>query len=491
MMLFRLKAEATGDRKAEATGGRAAEATGERTAEANCGFRLQPEVIAALLLVLLAVPVRGQDIVDGYASAMVDVLPDVGEMAGRQSVGEFRARLFAERRVDIGEHLRLQLAGFVDALVADRSAIGAAGTTRTAIVRPTDLYAEWQARHFDIRAGASRVVWGRLDEFQPSDVINPIDVTRFFLEGRSEARMAVGLVRGRVFLPAGVTVEGVAVPKFRRGRFDQLDEATSPFNIGVTPAGLQPLLGPVAFESEEPDVSWRHMQGGVRVTGTAGRVDLGASIYRGYEPFASYELRPFPFPTAGLSAGEPGAQADFAPAPPTLVETFPRFTMIAGDFETTRGPWGIRGEAAYFPEDTLQSIEPPAPIPARTLDSGLGVDRRAGNYRLAANVIASWRSASDIAQVAPAERSDVLIVGAVDRSFARETRSVRVLAAYNPDSDSAFVRAIGAISLKDNIWLEMSAGWLNGNDVVGARHASPLQGFSRRDFVYARLKLHF
>lgn len=48
--------------------------------------------------------------------------------------------------------------------------------------------------------------------------------------------------------------------------------------------------------------------------------------------------------------------------------------MVAGDFETTRGPWGIRGEAAYFPEDTLQLTAPLTPVPAKNLEIGAGMD---------------------------------------------------------------------------------------------------------------------
>lgn len=439
-----------------------------------------------LLLILSSTSAGAQDLVDGYASAMVDVLPDVNDASGRQAITELRTRLFAERRFDAGPHLRINLAGYVDALLADRDVLGAAGTSADVVVQPTDLYVEWRATHFDLRAGASRVVWGRLDEFQPSDIVNPTDVTRFLLEGRSEARLAVGLVRGRAFLPGGVTVEGVLVPKFRRGRFDQLDEATSPFNVGakapaICLATFPPRCTFGEVERREPDFGTRNMQGGARVTGTVGRVDVGASVYRGFEPFASYSLEPFPFPTA-----------TFAPVPPTLVETFPRFTMLAGDFETARGPWGIRGEAAYFPEDTLQSTLPVAPVPARNLEIGAGVDRRAGNYRIAANVIASRHRVDreDVTQSRitfdPAiETTSVLLVGWAERSFARETRAVRLLAAYNPDADSAFVRGLGAISLRDNVWIEMSAGWLTGSG------RDMLSQFSTRDFIYARLKLHF
>src|SRR5882762_10493523 len=48
---------------------------------------------------------------------------------------------------------------------------------------------------------------------------------------------------------------------------------------------------------------------------------------------------------------------------PTVVETFPRFTMLATDCETVRGPWGLRGEVAWFPDDTLQSFSPVTSVP--------------------------------------------------------------------------------------------------------------------------------
>src|SRR5207247_9003078 len=79
----------------------------------------------------------------------------------------------------------------------------------------------------DILAGFTRAVWGRLDEIQPSDVVNPLDLSNFFFESREAARMPVGLVRARVHLSDSTAIELVAVPRFRKGRFDRLDEPTS------------------------------------------------------------------------------------------------------------------------------------------------------------------------------------------------------------------------------------------------------------------------
>ena len=73
----------------------------------------------------------------------------------------------------------------------------------------------------------------------------------------------------------------------------------------------------------------------------------------------------------------------------------------------------------------------------------------------------------------------------MDRSFARETRSIRAFAVYNPGEDSAFARVIGTISVRDDVSLEASAG------VFAGRGSDVLARFADRDFLYARLKVFF
>jgi hypothetical protein len=137
--------------------------------------------------------------------------------------------------------------------------------------------------------------------------------------------------------------------------------------------------------------------------------------------------------------------------------------MIGGDFETARGRWGVRGEVALFPEEDA-------------VEGGIGADRRAGDYRVAANVMVT---ASD------AQGTDVVLVSSAERSFARETRRVRAFAVYDPIDDTMFARLIAAVSLRDNVWLEGSGGLFAGTatDTIGL--------LTRRDFLYARLKVFF
>jgi hypothetical protein len=404
--------------------------------------------------------------VTGHVSLLVDALPDPDPAPGDQGVAELRARVFAEHRRQFGTHLRVVLSGHVDGVVASG---GMGGSRRRGVTaRPLDLYTELTWSRVEVRAGASRVVWGRLDEFQPTDVVNPIDISRFLLEGRAEARLAVGLVRTRLFLPASTTLEVIAVPGFRAGRFDQLDEPSSPFNLGPRSRAL--------VRRDDPSFGADSLQGGARLTGTAGRIDWGATAYRG--------LRAFPVMTA---LGGPTALSF---AGPLVQESFPRFTMVGGDFETVRGAWGLRGEAAVFVDDTLQATLVPRGVEGRSVEAGVGVDRRAGEYRLAANVLVAHRtSAVDATAVSPADPSlsgtDVSLVVAADRSFARETRTLRLFAVYDPENATTFTRAIAAVNLRDNVWVEGSAGVFTGTA------PTTLGRLTNRDFVYGRLKVSF
>jgi hypothetical protein len=71
------------------------------------------------------------------------------------------------------------------------------------------------------------------------------------------------------------------------------------------------------------------------------------------------------------------------------------------------------------------------------------------------------------------------------QSANREIRVLRVFAAWNPDAASVLIRGIGPVNLRDNGWLELSGGWLRGDEV------DMLSRLSMREFAYARIKVHF
>ena len=146
---------------------------------------------------------------------------------------------------------------------------------------------------------------------------------------------------------------------------------------------------------------------------------------------------------------------------------------------------------AAFVEDELQSFRALGGVPGRSINGGIGIDRRAGDYRIAANVL--W-SRSDVDESDPrrnglpaTKKWNARIVRWFSpRPLVRAgNRTLRLFAVYDPAESTAFMRVIGSVTVRDNVWLEGSGGLFTGSslDVIGR--------LTRRDFFYARLKVFF
>jgi hypothetical protein len=451
-------------------------ATDARTAVENRRIVLRPERLLpfAAALLLIASAASGQPAPGGSVSVTSDLFPN------RSNTGELRTRVFAEKVFQPTPAVLVTVSGSADGLVGRRPP-GLAqpnATAADAVARVMDANISYRGSRFDLLAGFSRIAWGRLDELQPTDVINPLDVSRFFFESRSEARLPVALVRARAFLTEGTAIEAIYVPFFRRGRFDQLNESTSPFNIEAafapdTAACLAigcPTVLPVVVERREPARIAGNAQGGARFSTTTGRVDWSVVAYRGFEAFG--------FGVAGIS----DLSAAFLPV--DIVH--PRFTMFGADLETVRGEWGVHGEVAAFVDDNFQRPSLRV-VKGSSLDAGIGVDRKAGQYRVSATTLVHHEGYDEGLSSPPdvRGRSDVSLIVSADRTFARERYGVRTFAVYNANESSAFLRSIASAKIHDNFAIEGSTGWFigDGRDIVGR--------FADSDFAYARVKYYF
>jgi hypothetical protein len=213
----------------------------------------------------------------------------------------------------------------------------------------------------------------------------------------------------------------------------------------VLPAGVPAS----AIRRESIPAAWGNLQGGVRVSTTAGRVDMSVSAWRGFEGFGSGP-------------------------------NYPRLTMIAADAETVRGGWAIRGEVAGFVDKTLDG--PLGPVKGKAIDAGVGVDRAAGDFHVFGSLVwhREWSSLSS-----SYTRDHLNVIASLDRRFARERYLVRVFGVANPEDRSGFIRGLASWSVRDNLMLEGSGGAFigQGTDTVGR--------FAGRDFVSARMRYLF
>jgi hypothetical protein len=259
------------------------------------------------------------------------------------------------------------------------------------------------------------------------------------------------------------------VPVFRAATFDMLGQTTSPFSLAPRDVCMSQGCLPVAIATARPPVAVASGQGGARLSATTGRVDWALMAWRGFEAVPVYVA------AAPFGPGGGGVVVD---------AVHPRTTVVGGDVETVRGAWGLRGEVAWHVDDTLQVPDRFAALAARSVEGGVGVDRRAGDYRVSATVLGVARRLRR-GDVGIVDRHDLQAVMSVDRSFARETRRLRLFGVYNPGNRSAFVRGVGGVSVRDGWWIEASAGWLTG------RGADTVSRLADRDFVYLRARVYF
>jgi hypothetical protein len=431
-------------------------------------------VTAALSAVLCcAPPVTAQPTVThrGSFAAMVDAVPNV-------DATELRVRVEDTVDIEVNEAWTVRAGSWIDALAGSRRGNGAADL----VYQPGEIYGQYRHDRFDITAGFQRVVWGTLDEIQPTDVVNPLDVSRFLVDGRSDARLPVLAVRGRLFLPGDTIVDGVYVPLVRRGRYDLVDEETSPFNLLADRCRDEACAAgasSVPLVSNDPPRTLGAGSIGARVSRTVRGVDLAASVYRGWQAFPLISLSPLP------GALPPGTTDPSPSAAVALTESWSRITMVGMDAETARGALTWRAEGAFFVDTAVQAQPGTPAADGRSVQVGAGLDWTVRAWRTFGNVIGrrAWAVGSRAALVPSS--GGLQLVGGAERKFARDTRLLRGFAVVDPTEGTSFVRGLGAWNLRDNVWLEASAAWFagDGTDFLGQ--------YTARDFVSLRVRYYF
>lgn len=88
-----------------------------------------------------------------------------------------------------------------------------------------ELYFDVNAGDFDVRIGKQRLAWGKLDRFQPTDVLAPFSYIDPFLLDEAERKIGVPALQGSYYLPGSVgwleenRFTAVWVPRYLPYRF--------------------------------------------------------------------------------------------------------------------------------------------------------------------------------------------------------------------------------------------------------------------------------
>jgi hypothetical protein len=221
-------------------------------------------------------------------------------------------------------------------------------------LRVLEAYADVFFDRIDVRVGRQVLVWGETDGAFITDVLAPLDLTRFLAQDAADLRLGLTAARATAYL-GDLTADAVLVP---RAAPSLLPPRRSPWDpIPADVAGVPVLLEP----PDLPDATLGNGELALRLTwGGIDRTDLALILYTGHNRLPAFDKRlRFSF-ADGLRAA--------------LTPLYRRRQTVGVTAETARlEPFVLRAEAAYTRGDLFdEALNLPDPItPGDLLDPDL------------------------------------------------------------------------------------------------------------------------
>lgn len=229
-------------------------------------------------------------------------------------------------------------------------------------------YLDLALRDADFRLGKQIVKWGRADTINPTDNLTPSDYTLLYPED-DDLKSGISAAKA-TYNAAGYALTGIWLPRFKPSRIP----------LPVPRAQTREIL---------PPRNWEHGEYAFKLDQSGGMVDWSLSYFDGYDPMPD------------LGAAD------------RVTLTYPRVRAVGGDFASTFGKYGLRGEAAYFFTPDSSGEDPFRKNPF--FFYVLGVDRSYGenlylNFQFIQRVVTNFR---DPHRVADPMLREVAVTGAV------------------------------------------------------------------------------
>ncbi len=206
-----------------------------------------------------------------------------------------------------------------------------------------ELYLDAKLGPLDLQLGQQEVLWGRADGFRPTDNVTPYD----YLNIATEERVPVPAVKADTYV-GNTTLEAVWVPFFTPTRLPLLNQRWFPPLPESAEAPLGPKGQPIDIDLSFQDGSvtfpaWALKNGevGLRWNQLVPGGEFSLSYFDGFDHIASFRST-----ATILPAMEPRPRALV-----TLNREYHRVRVGGADFASALGPFGLRGEIAYFAQN--------------------------------------------------------------------------------------------------------------------------------------------
>jgi hypothetical protein len=388
----------------------------------------------------------------------------------------------------------------------------------------------------DLRLGKQKVAWGKLDRFQPNDLINPLAYNDPFLQEEAERKIGVPALQATYYvptwpdLPEESRLTAVWVPQYVPYRFPlsscEVQNRTShcdierwfppaamppsalnvPGDIVGLPAG-QSIDVPLAFHTQNsPTPGWRvaNNEIGLRYSGLLHDVDFALYYYHGFDVQPAFRLQADVIGSSHDLRDLTGAT--------TLSPVFKQIDSGGADFAYAFDRFTVRGEGAFvsgrpFPRDlrflisdphqltdairnALEQLPPgggsaPVELPDSfvvhdALEWGVGGDYVYEGYLLLLQVNQTDVFHNDVQLLI--KDVDTRLLANLRKNFLHDTLETQLVALYGIESDYTFVRPRLLYRLTDHLAAE--AGYL----FIAGRSESVVGQYKRNGEAWVRLE---
>jgi hypothetical protein len=210
-----------------------------------------------------------------------------------------------------------------------------------------EAYLEASFRSVELRVGKQKVSWGRLDELQPTDNLNPEDLTEVLF--RPELERKIGVPGARLTWYAGAwTTDAVWNPFYTALRLPHDQDRWFPPLLQFPDHATTPL-GTVPVEAHYPDVeapphTLASSDAAIRVGRQVGNAAITASLFHGWDKTAT-------FAAGGTATVVPTGDPAQPAAPSIDIDIRPtlhRVTVVGADLAVPVLLLALRAEAAWI-----------------------------------------------------------------------------------------------------------------------------------------------
>ena len=328
-------------------------------------------------------------------------------------------------------------------------------------------------------AGKQWIAWGRADEINPVDVINPEDYSEPLVRGKGDRKIRVTALSISKYL-GDYTLNMVFVPDFTPPAYEtnshwstglasliqeySLYYAQQAVDLGVPSYRIENYVSEhLILEDKENSVN--NAQYGFRLSGYLLDTDFSLYYYRG---FWSDLSRPVIFVNNyDIVTGYPES----------VMLAFPEFKMYGADLEKALGPYTVRAEAAYYagryisydssrigsPEDISRYVADRGAGKSNVLKVVAGMDRFWGNFYVNAQYVTEYITNYDKLMMLPEELLHSVTLKVSDK-FVEDKLEPEVKLVYEITENDLYLAPSVSYELYDGIAVKVAWDILTGDE---------------------------